>query len=127
IIVFLGRNLKPRHASPAPFIADFTNITNYPLSDYGISGEVIHTPGHTAGSQSVLIGKTLIAGDTFFNIHEKIIFPPFANNPQQVLKTWAVLFGMGIEEIIPAHGKKFRVEKAVTEFEKWNKKLKIRG
>ncbi len=122
-IVFLGRKLKPRHASPEPFIADFTNITNYSLSDYGIDGEVIHTPGHTAGSQSVLIGNTLIAGDTFFNVREKIIFPPFANNPQQVLKTWEFLFELGIEEIIPAHGEKFNVEKAIAEFEKWKKKL----
>lgn len=122
-IVFLGRKLKPRHASPEPFIADFTNITNYSLSDYGIDGTVMHTPGHTAGSQSVLIGKTLVAGDTFFNVRGKIIFPPFANNSQQVLETWKVLFELGIDEIIPAHGKKFKVEKAITEFEKWNKKL----
>ena len=122
-IVFLGRKLKPRHASPETFIADFINITNYSLSDYGIDGEVIHTPGHTTGSQSVLIGKLLIAGDTFFNVREKIIFPPFANNPQQVLKTWQFLFEMGIEEIIPAHGSKFKVEKAIVEFEKWEKKL----
>jgi len=122
-VVFLGRKLKPRHASPEPFVADLTNTTNYSLSDYGIDGEVIHTPGHTAGSQSVLIGKTLVAGDTFFNVREKIVFPPFANNTQQVLKTWKVLFELGIEEIIPAHGKKFEVEKAVVEFEKWNKKL----
>jgi glyoxylase-like metal-dependent hydrolase (beta-lactamase superfamily II) len=122
-VVFLGRKLKPHHASPEPFVADLTNTTRYSLSDYGIDGEVIHTPGHTAGSQSVLIGKTLIAGDTFFNVREKIVFPPFANNPQQVLKTWKVLFELGIEEIIPAHGKKFEVEKAIVEFEKWNKKF----
>jgi len=122
-VVFLGRKLKPRHASPEPFVADLTNTTNYSLSDYGIDGEVIYTPGHTAGSQSVLIGKTLIAGDTFFNVREKIVFPPFANNPQQVLRTWKVLFELGIEEIIPAHGKKFKVEKAIVEFEKWSEKL----
>ena len=126
-IVFLGRKLKPRQASPEPFIADLTNIANYSLSDYGIDGEVIHTPGHTSGSQSVLIGKILIAGDTFFNVREKIVFPPFANNPQQVLKTWKALFKLGIEEIIPAHGKKFKVEKAIAEFERWRKKLKIKG
>ena len=122
-VVFLGRKLKPRHASPEPFVVDLTNTTNYSLSDYGIDGEVIYTPGHTAGSQSVLIGKTLIAGDTFFNVREKIVFPPFANNPQQVLRTWKVLFELGIEEIIPAHGKKFEVEKAIVEFEKWSEKL----
>ena len=122
-VVFLGRKLKPRHASPVPFTADFINTTRYSLANFGIDGEVIHTPGHTAGSQSVLIGKTLIAGDTFFNVREKIIFPPFANNPQQVLKTWQDLFEMGIDEIIPAHGKKFSAEKAIVEFKIWKQKF----
>ena len=122
-IVFLGRILKPRHASPEPFIADLINVNEFDLNEFGIAGKVVSTPGHTSGSQSVLIGKTLIAGDTFFNVREKIIFPPFANNAKQVLKTWKDLFEMGIEEIIPAHGLKFKVEKAISEYEKWKKKL----
>ncbi|NOR74115.1 MAG: MBL fold metallo-hydrolase [Draconibacterium sp.] len=121
IVVFLGRLLKPRYASPTPFIADITNTDKFMLSEYGIEGTVLHTPGHTTGSQSVLIGKNIFVGDTFFNIREKIVFPPFANNPKQVLKTWENILKLDIEEIYPAHGKSFKVEKAIVEFEKWKK------
>jgi hydroxyacylglutathione hydrolase len=123
IIVALGRWLKPGYASPAPFTAQLVNTEEYKLLDYEIDGLVIHTPGHTNGSQSVIIGKTVIAGDTFFNVREKIVFPPFANFPKQVLESWDTIFKLGIEEIIPAHGKKFKVEKALAEYEKWKFKI----
>ena len=37
---------------------------NVPLSYYGIAGKIIHTPGHTADSISVLAGDRLFTGDT---------------------------------------------------------------
>jgi hypothetical protein len=30
---------------------------------------------------------------------------------------------LGVEEIYPGHGKPFKVEKAVEEFERWKKKI----
>jgi hydroxyacylglutathione hydrolase len=47
-----------------------------------------------------------------------IIFPPFANDPKQLLSTWQKLFGMGIETIFPGHGPRFNVEKAKKAFNK---------
>ena len=113
----------PKFASPKPFIADLINDNEFDLKQFGIDGKVISTPGHTEGSQSVLLGEKLISGDTFINIKKGIIFPHFADNPTTLLKTWRQLFRLGIKEIYPGHGPKFKIEKAFLEYEKWKQKI----
>ncbi len=115
----LGRIIYPKYASPKPFIADIINEGEFDLCDFGIDGKIISTPGHTNGSQSILIGKKLISGDTFINLKNGTIFPHFADAPKTLLKTWEQLFDLGIDEIYPGHGPKMRIEKVFPEFEKW--------
>jgi glyoxylase-like metal-dependent hydrolase (beta-lactamase superfamily II) len=104
LISKIGRAVLPRFASPAPFLADIINEGEFDLNEFGIEGKIISTPGHTSGSQSVLVGKTLISGDTFVNMKNGQIFPPFANEPKILLETWQKIFDLGVEEIYPGHG-----------------------
>jgi glyoxylase-like metal-dependent hydrolase (beta-lactamase superfamily II) len=120
----LGRILLPRFASPKAFEAQLINENEYDLNTFGIDAKIITTPGHTNGSQSVLVGDTLIAGDAFLNLSNGIIFPHFCNNPATLLKTWEMLFDTEIKTIIPGHGKPFAIEKAVPEYEKWKRKIR---
>ncbi len=121
----MGRKLFPKYTSPKPFIADIINEDEFDLGEYGFSGKIISTPGHTVGSHAVLPGDILIAGDTFINMKNGTIFPHFASNPKRLIKTWQKLFDLGITEIYPGHGKPFRVEKAKAEFERWKKRLEF--
>ena len=120
----IGRIVYPKYASPKPFVADLINKNEYDLAEFGIDGKILSTPGHTAGSQSVIIGKKLISGDTFIHMPNGVIFPHFCDDPKTLLATWQKLFDLGIEEIYPGHGKPFAVEKALMEFERWKKKIK---
>lgn len=120
----MGRVVYPKYASPKPFVADLINENEYDLAEFGVDGKILSTPGHTAGSQSVIIGKKLISGDTFIHMPNGIIFPHFCDDPKTLLGTWQTLFDLGIEEIYPGHGKPFPVEKALVEFERWKKKIK---
>lgn len=124
IISKIGRTFAPRYASPRPFTAQLINHDEFDLSPYGIPGKVISTPGHTIGSQSVLVGKNLIAGDCFLNLKSGRIFPPFSDYPYTLLNTWQQLFSMEIEWVYPGHGKRFRIENAYPDYERWNQKLK---
>ena len=119
----IGRIAYPKYASPKPFVADLINENEYDLAEFGIDGKILSTPGHTAGSQSVIIGKKLISGDTFIHMPNGVIFPHFCDDPKTLLATWQKLFDLGIEEIYPGHGKPFAVEKALMEFERWKKKI----
>lgn len=121
----LGRKIHPKYASPKPFTADIINDDEFDLSDFGIDAKVISTPGHTNGSQSVLIGDKLIAGDTFLNLKSGRIFPPFANDPHVLLETWEKLFKLNIKTVYPGHGLPFAIEKAYADFERWKKKLHL--
>ena len=120
----LGSMVVPRFASPKAFEAQLFNENEFDLKPFGIDAKVIYTPGHTNGSQSVLAGDTLVAGDAFLNLSNGIIFPHFCNDPATLLNTWKTLFDSEIKTIIPGHGKPFAIEKAVPEYEKWKKKIK---
>ena len=119
----LGKKVYPGYASPKAFTADLTNEDVFDLKEFGIDGKVISTPGHTHGSQSVLIDDQLIAGDTFLNMNNGRIFPPFVDEPFVLLQIWKTLFNMNIQTIYPGHGKRFRIEQALPDFERWKKKL----
>lgn len=123
LISKLGQKIWPNYASPKPYVADLINEYEFDLCNFGIKGKIISTPGHTSGSQSILIDNTLIAGDTFLNMKNGMIFPPFANDPETLLKTWQKLFNMDIEFVYPGHGPKFTIEKAYPDFKKWSGKL----
>lgn len=122
---WLGRNMVPFIGKYKAVNADIVVNEKLDLSPWNIDGYVMYTPGHTSGSVSVILGKKALTGDAFFNRGYNIIFPPFANSPETLLKTWQKLFDLGIEEIIPGHGKKFKVDKAFPDFEKWKKKLNV--
>jgi hydroxyacylglutathione hydrolase len=84
------------------------------LEEYGISGRIIHTPGHTFGSVSVV----LESGDVFvgclaqnrfpFVLRPKL--PIYAKDLELLKKSWEKVLSMGAETIYPGHGKPFPVQ-----------------
>lgn len=124
-ITRLGKLIYPGYASPKAFTAQLINEDEFDLKEFDIDARVISTPGHTNGSQSVLLDDRLIAGDAFLNLNNGRVFPPFANEPVVLLQTWHRLFQMNIKTVYPGHGKPFRIEEAHTDFERWKKKLGV--
>lgn len=125
ITSWLGRNLLTSIGKYAPVEADITVTEKLNLTPWKINGYVLHTPGHCKGSVSIILGEKALAGDAFFNRVFKTHFPPFADEPNVLLKTWHTFFNLGIKEIYPGHGPKFKIEKTLPDFEKWKKKLTI--
>lgn len=84
------------------------------LTEYGIPGRVIHTPGHTAGSVSVL----LETGDAFVGCmaHNNLPFrlspglPIFAEDLEQLKESWKLVLNQGARTIYPAHGEPFSAD-----------------
>jgi glyoxylase-like metal-dependent hydrolase (beta-lactamase superfamily II) len=85
-----------------------------PLSDYGIPGKIIHTPGHSAGSMSVLLdsGEAFV-GDLAMNRFPLRLtpgLPIFAEDMSQIKKSWERLLDQGARTVYPAHGKAFSAD-----------------
>lgn len=84
------------------------------LSEYGIPGKIIHTPGHTLGSVSVVLDT----GEAFVGCmtHNSLPFrlrpglPIFAEDLSKVKDSWRLLLDEGAKTIYPAHGNSFSVK-----------------
>jgi hydroxyacylglutathione hydrolase len=81
------------------------------LQEYGIRGKIIHTPGHTRGSVSLLLetGDAFV-GDLAMSARFMRFRPGlsiFADDPNLALSSLTKLLNMGAKTIYPAHGKPF--------------------
>jgi len=75
------------------------------LKDFGFNAHLLHTPGHTVGSVSVVIDNEIaIVGDTMFGVFKWSVFPPFANDVNQLVNSWGILLKTGCSVFIPSHG-----------------------
>ncbi|MGB8489912.1 MAG: MBL fold metallo-hydrolase [Bacteroidales bacterium] len=86
----------------------------YSLNAYGIDGNIIHTPGHTHGSISVILDS----GEAFVGCmaHNGFPFrlspglPIYAQDIDEIKKSWKLLIDRGVKMIYPGHGKPFPFE-----------------
>lgn len=84
------------------------------LAEYGIPGKVIHTPGHSSGSVSVLLetGEAFV-GDLAMS-QPPLRFSPglpiFAEDMEKAKQSCRLLLDLGAKTIYPAHGKPFAAD-----------------
>jgi len=80
------------------------------LSTHGLDAKVLHTPGHSNGSISVLTaGGNLFCGD-LYNNNGKPEKATLVRNQQQLDASFERVEELDIETIYPGHGKPFRME-----------------
>ncbi len=116
IISWVGRNFFPGVAKYDPCEHDAVIDNRMDLSPFGINGKVIHTPGHTLGSLTVLLGDgRALIGDNAMGIPGKPHFPPFAMDREGVLNSWEKIISAGSQWLYPAHGHRFHVDELIAE------------
>jgi glyoxylase-like metal-dependent hydrolase (beta-lactamase superfamily II) len=109
----LAKFIRPAHIQATNVDLKIGN-EGFSLSEYGIPGKVIHTPGHSSGSISVLLesGEAFV-GDMAMNrfpLRLKPGLPIFAEDASEVKDSWLRLLKEGVRTIYPAHGKPFSAE-----------------
>lgn len=86
----------------------------YSLEPYGIHGRIIHTPGHTSGSMSLLLDTgDAFVGDLAVNGLPLRIgpgMPEVGEDANTIKDNWRLLLSMGVKRIYPAHGKPFSAD-----------------
>jgi hydroxyacylglutathione hydrolase len=115
-----GRMLR---AALGPLVATFRAASLEPdllldddgldLARYGVTGHVVHTPGHTRGSVSVVLssGQAMV-GDLAMNrlpLCWRPSFGIFAEEPERHRASWHRLVELGVRTAYPAHGRPFVV------------------
>jgi hydroxyacylglutathione hydrolase len=126
-ISLIGRTMGKRMGAYDPVSPDITISERFGLEEYGTDGYILPTPGHTAGSISVIIlNRYAIVGDTLFNVFRKSLFPPFADDQEELLRSWEKLYHTGCRSFYPGHGNPFEIDKFRQSLET-GKKRKAKG
>lgn len=94
------------------------------LQEYGIDGKILHTPGHSPGSLSLIlstgeafVSDLLMGGFPKLNGPGKTIF---YDDEQVLLNSWKKLLDHNVKIIFPAHGKPFSPNILEKEIKKHN-------
>lgn len=111
ILAAMHKPFMPLIQVPAASVDIVLDEDAFALAVYGIPGRVLHTPGHSPGSVTVLLesGEAFV-GDLAMNRFPLRLspgLPIFADNPDAVRSSWELLLEEGAKVIYPAHGKPF--------------------
>ena len=104
-LVSVGRKMPSlfnfESCSPDIIIDEFMD-----LSVLGFNGFVMHTPGHSQGEVAIVIDDEIaFAGDSIIGTIPGKPFPPFADNINDLLKSWGKLLDTKCRLFLPGHGR----------------------
>lgn len=88
-----------------PFHAGLLTEGEMDLRSLGIEACILHTPGHSPGSLSLLVDNEIVlAGDALFGQVPWTAYPPFGDDPEAMISSWERLLGTPARLFLPAHG-----------------------
>jgi glyoxylase-like metal-dependent hydrolase (beta-lactamase superfamily II) len=89
------------------------------LNEFGSNTYIMHTPGHSPGSQSIIIDDEIaLTGDAMFGVFPGSIFPPFADDDENLIESWGKLLKTKCYIFLPSHGTPNRKKLVEKEFNK---------
>jgi hydroxyacylglutathione hydrolase len=89
------------------------------LAMLGFEGYIMHIPGHSPGGVAIVIdGEIALAGDSVIGTMPGSPFPPFADDVDELMRSWKKLLHTGCHTFLPGHGKPISREQLVAEYDK---------
>jgi len=99
----LGNRIGKSRFGYQPFVPDRLVTGKLNLEAFRII--LIPTPGHSIGSISVIVDNEIaVVGDTLFGVFRKSVFPPFADDVTEMVKSWGTLLLTPCHTFLPGHG-----------------------
>lgn len=110
-ISWMGRKekIEKRTAWYKKVDPDIVFAESLSLSPFGFNAEILHTPGHTIGSSTLVFEDRAVVGDAMFNLKGSY-WPGFADDQEALCETWKRFSEMEIKWFYPAHGKRISKE-----------------
>jgi len=104
VLMKMAKYLAPKTGF-TPCRYDYAVDVKYDLNDLGFNAYILHTPGHSPGSMSVIIdNEVALVGDCMFGVFKGSVFPPFATDAAQMIESWGKLLATNCSVFIPSHG-----------------------
>lgn len=108
-----------RYCRYKPVDSDIQVEDPYDLNNFGFNAYIIHTPGHTNGSISVIIDNEIaLVGDALFGVFKGTVLPPFAADSRLIVDSWKRLLSTGCAMFLPAHGRERSKELLLQQYNK---------
>jgi glyoxylase-like metal-dependent hydrolase (beta-lactamase superfamily II) len=116
-LVSIGRKITPVFKYD-PCTADHVFEETFDLNKFGINGYVLHTPGHSPGGATIIIDDEIaMAGDSIIGTMPGSPFPPFADDVEEMMRSWKKMLGTGCKIFLPGHGKPMTREEIENDYE----------
>jgi glyoxylase-like metal-dependent hydrolase (beta-lactamase superfamily II) len=94
-----------RRSRYEPCRPDIQVDPSFDLREFGFKAHALHTPGHTAGSLSVIVDDEIaLVGDAMFGIFPGSVFPPYAEDAGRLVESWGRLLATKCRLFLPVHG-----------------------
>jgi len=96
-------------SEPSGIRSDLTFKDEFDLRPYGLKAKVIHTPGHTDGSASIVFDNgEAVVGDLINGrmgpVGRAATLPFLLSSRKAILSSMKMLLERGVETFYPAHG-----------------------
>ena len=120
IVSLLGRKVEPSFAKYIPFEPDCFIDEELMIKNDMLDYRAISTPGHSAGSISLIIDdEVAFVGDAMFGIFKNSIYPPFADEEKLMVRSWGKLLETNCQFFYPGHGRKIDRTLLEKEYQKY--------
>ncbi len=111
VFIAIERLFLPRIRIPAATVDVILGDEPFSLQEYGLPGRILHTPGHSPGSVTILLdsGEAFV-GDLAMNgfpLRRRPGLPIIAEDASAVIDSWHRLLEAGARTVYPAHGRPF--------------------
>jgi len=98
---------------------DIEVASRFDLNPWGCNAYIIHTPGHTQGSISLIVDDEIaLVGDAMVGERKTSIFQPFADDIEEAVRSWKRLLDTDCLTYLPAHGGAIKRELVLKEYER---------
>jgi hydroxyacylglutathione hydrolase len=125
-LVGIGNKLGSGWFSYQSFSADIRVGDHLNLMDGDLKIDLISTPGHSTGSISIIVDDEIaLVGDVMLNMFGDSIFPPFADDVPEMIRSWELLLNTSCRLFLPGHRKEISRELLQQEYQKYKQKYHI--
>lgn len=117
LIMLILRGVFERFLKYESCSSDIIVDSIYSFENIGLNVNIIHTPGHSAGSISIIVDNEIaIVGDSMFGVFGNSVFPPFADNKETLVISWAKLLETKCGLFLPSHGSQKSFEQLLSDY-----------